>query len=177
MGEAKQLTELALDGNPIFHNKSYIDFCLKTCPNLKHLDLKKISPDILSEGKTSTEGDKKVTTSSGENSTETPEKKKEEGKTDSGVKESVVTTAANTDEKKNLDALGDDISPENLLEVISQEWKQELERLRQKGLNGYRRRKESRHESLVQSGHAEIEGDTLLFIYGNALEVLNNSDF
>jgi len=29
----------------------------------------------------------------------------------------------------------------------------------------------------VQSGHAEIEGDKKLFIYGNALEVLNNQDF
>jgi hypothetical protein len=30
---------------------------------------------------------------------------------------------------------------------------------------------------MVQSGHAEIEGDNMLFIYGNALEVLNNTDF
>lgn len=29
----------------------------------------------------------------------------------------------------------------------------------------------------MQSGHAEIEGDNLLFIYGNALEVLNNTEF
>jgi len=71
----------------------------------------------------------------------------------------------------------DDISPEGLLEVISVEWKSELERLKARGLNGYKRRKESRNECLVQSGHAEIEGDTMLFIYGNALEVLNNSEF
>jgi hypothetical protein len=71
----------------------------------------------------------------------------------------------------------DDISPEGLLEVISQEWKNEMERIKTLGLNGYKRRKESRNECLVQSGHAEIEGDTMLFIYGNALEVLNNSDF
>jgi hypothetical protein len=71
----------------------------------------------------------------------------------------------------------DDISPEGLLEVISQEWKNEMERIKTLGLNGYKRRKESRNECLVQSGHAEIEGDTMLFIYGNALEVLNNGDF
>ena len=71
----------------------------------------------------------------------------------------------------------DDISPEGLLEVISQEWKNEMERIKTLGLNGYKRRKESRNECLVQSGHAEIEGDTMLFIYGNALEVLNNNDF
>ena len=71
----------------------------------------------------------------------------------------------------------EDISPESLLKVISQEWKQEIERIQKLGLNGYKRRKESRSECLVQSGHAEIEGDTKLFIYGNALEVLNNSEF
>jgi hypothetical protein len=52
-----------------------------------------------------------------------------------------------------------------------------MERIKNLGLNGYKRRKESRNECLVQSGHAEIEGDTMLFIYGNALEVLNNADF
>lgn len=52
-----------------------------------------------------------------------------------------------------------------------------MDRIRSLGLNGYKRRKESRTEWLVQSGHAEIEGDNKLFIYGNALEVLNNPDF
>jgi hypothetical protein len=77
----------------------------------------------------------------------------------------------------NPNTMADDISPEGLLEVISQEWKNELERIKAKGLNGYKRRKESWNECLVQSGHAEIEGDTMLFIYGNALEVLSNSEF
>ena len=52
-----------------------------------------------------------------------------------------------------------------------------MERIISLGLNGYKRKKESRTECLVQSGHAEIEGDQLLFIYGNALEVLTNVDF
>lgn len=52
-----------------------------------------------------------------------------------------------------------------------------MERVKSIGLNGYKRKKESRSECLVQSGHAEIEGDNKLFIYGNALEVLNNPDF
>ena len=79
---------------------------------------------------------------------------------------------------QNANANGqEDISPEGLLQVISQEWSNEMERIRGLGLNGYKRRKESRSECLVQSGHAEIEGDNKLFIYGNALEVLNNPDF
>jgi len=61
--------------------------------------------------------------------------------------------------------------------VISQEWKNEMDRIKSLGLNGYKRRKESRSDCLVQSGHAEIEGDNKLFIYGNALEVLNNPEF
>ena len=56
------------------------------------------------------------------------------------------------------------------MKVISIEWTNEMERIRNLGLNGYKRRKESRSECLVQSGHAEIEGDNKLFIYGNALE-------
>lgn len=43
----------------------------------------------------------------------------------------------------------DDISPEGLLEVISQEWKNEMERIKQLGLNGFKRRKESRNDCLV----------------------------
>jgi hypothetical protein len=37
---------LALDGNPIFHHKGYFEFCLTTCPNLKHLDLRKITAEM-----------------------------------------------------------------------------------------------------------------------------------
>lgn len=68
----------------------------------------------------------------------------------------------------------EDISADGLLKVISQEWTNEMDRIKQLGLNGYKRRKDSRQDCLVQSGHAEIEGDKKLFIYGNALEVLNN---
>lgn len=32
-------------------------------------------------------------------------------------------------------------------------------------------------KSLVQSGHAEIEGNKVLYIYGNALEVLQRAEF
>lgn len=37
---------MALDGNPIFHNKGYFEFCITTCPNLKHLDLRKVTPEM-----------------------------------------------------------------------------------------------------------------------------------
>ena len=46
-------------------------------------------------------------------------------------------------------ASNDDISPEGLLNVISQEWKNEMDRIISLGLNGYKRRKESRNDCLV----------------------------
>lgn len=77
-------------------------------------------------------------------------------------------------ERNNFD---EDMSSPGLVKVISKEWEKELKRLKEKGLNGYRKRKEAKHESLVQSGHAEIEGSQRLFIFGNALEVLEKEDF
>jgi hypothetical protein len=74
---------------------------------------------------------------------------KEDQKSDDHSQATPSTQPQSEDKKIESSAIGDDISPESLLEVISQEWKAELERLKQKGLNGYRRRKESRHESLV----------------------------
>lgn len=44
------MQELALDGNPIFQLKGYLDFCLVTCPNLKHLDLRKVTPEMRDSG-------------------------------------------------------------------------------------------------------------------------------
>jgi hypothetical protein len=70
-----------------------------------------------------------------------------------------VTTGGATTAPGNNVASNEDISPEGLLNVISQEWKNEMERIISLGLNGYKRRKESRNDCLVQSGHAEIEGD------------------
>ena len=64
-----------------------------------------------------------------------------------------------------------------ILATIEQEWKQEIERLRAKGLNCFRRRKDLLSECQLQTGNAEIEGETHLFLYGNALEVLQKPDF
>lgn len=70
-----------------------------------------------------------------------------------------------------------DLQSTKLKEVIKQEWKLELDRLKDRGTSQSRRVKEQLTDCLVQSGHAEIEGETMLFIYGNALEVLNRADF
>jgi hypothetical protein len=76
----------------------------------------------------------------------TPNKGNEDSKDNANVSTDIspdkpTPTAPNTNT--------DDISPEGLLEVISQEWKNEMERIKALGLNGYKRRKESRNECLV----------------------------
>ena len=44
--ECPALSDLTLDGNLIFNKKGYIDFCLKSCPNLKQLDMRKVTPEM-----------------------------------------------------------------------------------------------------------------------------------
>ena len=55
LADAQQLTELALDGNPICSPAvGYYKFCMNTCPHLKHIDLKKITTEFktaVEEGK------------------------------------------------------------------------------------------------------------------------------
>jgi len=41
------------------------------------------------------------------------------------------------------------MSSPGLVKVISEEWQREMKRIKEKGLNGYKRRKEQKHESLV----------------------------
>lgn len=114
--DASQLQELALDGNPIFHNKGYFEFCLTTCPNLKHLDLRKITPEMRD---TNSMKDKIMLTSGGG---KTAHLEGSNEKSDGGAN---VSTDISPDKQvsgpsgSGTGAAGDDISPEGLLEVIS----------------------------------------------------------
>lgn len=57
------------------------------------------------------------------------------------------------------------ISSDNLFKVISREWVSEIKKLRFKTTQcQVKKKRESVFDSKVQSGHAEIEGDNLLFI-------------
>lgn len=128
LGQCSALSELALDSNPLQSLSNYTSWILNKCPQLAHLDLKKITNDMKEQ----------------------------------------IPKPANKEEIT---------PPENLIAIILQEWKLELDRLRIKGLNSFRRRKETAAECLVQSGHAEIENDSTLYIYGNALEVIAKPEF
>ena len=63
----------------------------------------------------------------------------------------------------------------NVIKIIQKEWDREVERLDQKKMG--KRPINSNEKSIVQSGHAEIESNKVLYIYGNALEVLQRTEF
>ena len=44
--DCSQLSELALDGNPIYGKKGYLEYCLNNCPNLKQLDMRKVTSEM-----------------------------------------------------------------------------------------------------------------------------------
>lgn len=44
--DCAQLSDLTLDGNLIFNKKGYIEFCLKSCPSLKQLDMRAVTPEM-----------------------------------------------------------------------------------------------------------------------------------
>lgn len=64
----------------------------------------------------------------------------------------------------------------NVIKIIQREWDKEVERLDAKK-NGFKSKQQAGDKSLVQSGHAEIESNKILYIFGNALEVLQRSEF
>ena len=104
-------------------------------------------------------------------------------KTSSVVTDSTVKTVEETKSKvatKAAEKGADKKNECNVIKIIKKEWEKEVERLDNKKQAGGKQTKQSnqQHEkSLVQSGHAEIEANKILYIYGNALEVLNNADF
>lgn len=64
----------------------------------------------------------------------------------------------------------------NVIKIIQREWEKEVERLDAKRV-GFKGKQQPGDKSLVQSGHAEIESNKILYIFGNALEVLQRSEF
>ena len=67
-----------------------------------------------------------------------------------------------------------------VIKIIQKEWDREMERLDFKKNGIYSKNPHGKSlgdKSLVQSGHAEIESNKVLYIYGNALEVLQRSEF
>ncbi|CAI2359108.1 unnamed protein product [Moneuplotes crassus] len=66
----------------------------------------------------------------------------------------------------------------NVIQIIRKEWQRELDRLKRNHRSFEEGKgKTSTDKCLVQSGHAEIEGNKMLFIYGNAMEVLKSTEF
>jgi hypothetical protein len=164
--EIPQLLEIGLDGNAVTNVDGYFKLLIHCCPNLKTLDMTKVTKEMIeSNGPPLSDKDKAKTL---------PENG--DGNRGSDATTDLSNIASNTTDKAPQPTT-EEINAENLMKVISKEWDNEFDRIKSLGLNGYKRRKESKNESLVQSGHAEIEGNQILFVYGNALEVLNNAEF
>lgn len=65
------MQELAIDGNLVSNKKGYIEFCLTSCPNLKQLDLKKVTPELREQSGVSAVVDDKKTGHDGSRSDST----------------------------------------------------------------------------------------------------------
>lgn len=66
--DAHQLTELALDGNPVTNKEGYFQFCIKNCPTLKNLDMMKVTQEMRDNNGVPSEIDKqKQSTAQAEN--------------------------------------------------------------------------------------------------------------
>lgn len=63
----------------------------------------------------------------------------------------------------------------NIIKHIEKEWILEYNYIKENGYNGYNNKRLK--ESKIISGHAELEGNNKLNIYGNALEVLEQNEF
>jgi len=180
LADVPQLTELALDGNPICSSSTaYYKFCFKACPGLKNIDLNKVTNELktaVEEGKLEETNDGIKKLDQKENS---PKKPQEEVKAEANtVTENVTKDNAEGGVAAPADSDMLEISQENLMKVIAEEWVSEITRLKARYPNGVVDwKREGKLRSLIQSGHAEIEGDTILFIYGNALEVLSKPEF
>ena len=140
LSRCPQLTELALDGNPISTLKNYVSAVIAASPGLKIMDSKKVTKELKDQNKPAPP----------------------------------PTVTVQEEAKKGSDAA---VSSEVLIALIQTEWKNEVGRLRGRNLNAFKLRRDVDGESLLKSGHAELEGDTQLFLFGNSLEVLEKPDF
>ena len=102
--DAQQLSELALDGNPVTSKDGYFTFCIKNCQALKSLDMMKITQEMRDNNGVPTELDKAKAAAAQADSN------KDTTATDISSSEIGKTT--------NVPTNNDDISPEGLLNVI-----------------------------------------------------------
>lgn len=141
LSHCPQLTELALDGNPLCTLKTYLSGVIAICGQIKIIDTKKVTRELKDQAKV------------------TPQ---------------LAVALPAEESKKSSEG---NFSTEEQIATIQSEWKAEISRLKAKSINSFKLRREADGESLLKSGHAELEGESQLFLYGNSLEVLEKPDF
>jgi hypothetical protein len=88
----------------------------------------------------------------------------------------ITNNNINKNDKDNYASMA--INTEETNKIISQikiEWIDEFNYIKTNGFNGYNSKRLK--ESKIISGHAELEEEKYLIIYGNALEVVDNEEF
>ena len=186
-GKLPSLTDLTTEGNPCELKDDFIEKLKETYPALTFWNLKKIST---LDGPTKTPSANTTPAIMGATTllkTHDHETKKLTSmKADSVALDLKVLkkpeTLANNknNDYKNLPHPILPFKPKNecnVIQIIQKEWQHELERLEAKKNAKVPKMYALAEKSLVQSGHAEIESNKVLYIYGNALEVLQRSEF
>jgi leucine-rich repeat-containing protein 49 len=70
------------------------------------------------------------------------------------------------------------LTPEEVISIIAEQFRNEVERIERLKTNGINNKKELYKDSLLEGGHAEMESNTILYLYGNSYEiVLQNKQF
>ncbi|KAL4463897.1 hypothetical protein ABPG74_005834 [Tetrahymena malaccensis] len=173
------LLELNLEGNPVTKTTqqiTYYKFILSNTVNLKSLDHKLV--DLIREDlkKESSSQAQIQNTDDVTTSANTLEDKirqqgaKQQDKVNGNIQINQRGGAGEEEDQED-----EDINPEEVIEIIGEQWKLELNRVKKLELQNAKK-KDYLQNILVEGGHAEIEDDTQLFIYGNAYEIVLSND-
>jgi len=75
-------------------------------------------------------------------------------------------------DQKLDDSTNSSLEPEKVITIIKDQFAKEIQRVEKLKRHGITTRKELYRESLLEGGHAEMENNTILYLYGNAFEVM-----
>ncbi|CDW72990.1 leucine rich repeat family protein [Stylonychia lemnae] len=168
--ELPSLTDITLENNPIEKIAKFQQIIKDKFPSVQFLNLQKINLP-LEETITKKEPTTPVSNKNADKSLISNNEKKSPNR----VLEMGVNQTKNSSNNVTSSVSKPKIES-NVIKIIQREWEKECERLDAKK-NGYKPKQQVGDKSLVQSGHAEIEANRILYIFGNALEVLQRSEF
>lgn len=193
------LLDLALDGNPISKDIcKYYKTIIEKCSNLKTIDLNKVTPEFKTaalSGKielilpflAQVSPLKKDGNSMDKNTGLKDNHFTDQDIGENRMKSDNIDISKNSESKNeitkgphmrtlNISQNANEIPREKLISIIASEWQNEVARLKMKIFSNQKGNTiESKTES--HSGHAEMENNSILYIFGNAMEILDNPEY